>query len=56
MREEQIEKINVEVRRLDEVIPPSLPIRLIKIDVEGGELDVLKGANQVLKFTSGHHI
>ena len=44
-----IEHIEVEVRRLDEVITPETgKINLIKIDVEGGELDVLKGAQALL--------
>jgi FkbM family methyltransferase len=46
--EETIEKIQVEVRRLDEVIDPSMPIHIIKIDVEGGEYDVMKGATRLL--------
>lgn len=45
---ETIHEIPVEVRRLDEVIPSEVPIRLIKIDVEGGELDVMKGAKNTL--------
>jgi FkbM family methyltransferase len=39
-----IEEIQVEVKRLDDVIPDDTPVRFIKIDVEGGEFDVLKGA------------
>ena len=45
---ETIEEITVQVRRMDEVIPPSLPIHLIKIDVEGGEYDVMQGAARIL--------
>lgn len=46
----RIEHIEVDVIRLDELTQdlPS-PIDLIKIDVEGGELDVLKGAQNLLK-------
>ena len=45
----KIETIEVEVRMLDEVLRNrDFPIRLIKIDVEGGELDVLKGATAIL--------
>jgi FkbM family methyltransferase len=45
----QIETIEVEVHQLDEVLSTrNFPIDLIKIDVEGGELDVLKGATQIL--------
>ena len=46
---ETIKKINVQVRTLDELIPPELPIRLIKIDVEGGEYDVMKGGQKLLR-------
>lgn len=43
-----IEEIRVELRTLDEIIPANIKIDLIKIDVEGGEFDVLKGAKQLL--------
>lgn len=45
----EIEEIEVEVMTLDEIIPDTLSIQLVKIDVEGGELGVLKGAKQLLK-------
>ena len=45
----EIEKITVQKNRLDAIIPQNTPIRLIKIDVEGGELNVLKGATEILK-------
>jgi len=46
----KIDKIKVEVRTLDELMLESSPkIDLIKIDVEGGEFDVLKGAVEILK-------
>ena len=47
--EEDILEISVQEKRLDDVIPPDKPIRLIKIDVEGGEFDVLKGGENVLQ-------
>ncbi len=47
--EETINEIDVEVRKMDDVIAPELPVSLIKIDVEGGEFDVLRGATAILK-------
>jgi FkbM family methyltransferase len=44
-----IEIIEVEQKRLDDIIAPDTRIDLIKIDVEGGEFDVLKGGMQLLK-------
>jgi FkbM family methyltransferase len=41
--DERVERIEVSVRRLDDLAPPDRSVRLIKIDVEGGELDVLRG-------------
>jgi FkbM family methyltransferase len=46
---ETINKIEVEVRKLDDVISHDIPVSLIKIDVEGGEHDVLQGASEILK-------
>jgi FkbM family methyltransferase len=39
-----IEQIEVKTDLLDNIIAPELPIHFIKIDVEGAELQVLKGA------------
>lgn len=47
-QDEKVIQIPVEVRRLDDVLSPDQPVHLIKIDVEGGELDVLKGAARTL--------
>jgi FkbM family methyltransferase len=44
-----IEKIEVTLKKLDDVIPSTTKINFIKIDVEGAELGVLKGAEQLLK-------
>lgn len=44
-----VQEIQVEVKTLDELIPSDTRIDLIKIDVEGGEFNVLKGALQTLK-------
>jgi FkbM family methyltransferase len=40
----QIQEITVDVVRLDDVIPLNAPIRLIKLDIEGGEYHALRGA------------
>jgi FkbM family methyltransferase len=40
--------ITVQQRRLDDIIPEDIPIKLMKIDVEGGEFDVLRGAEKIL--------
>ncbi len=45
-----IEEIKVELKTLDEIIPINEKIHLIKIDVEGGEFGVLKGAKNLLKI------
>jgi len=46
---ETTQEITVPVARLDEVIPPEVKIAWIKIDVEGGEQQVLAGATGLLK-------
>ncbi|HET6336307.1 MAG TPA: FkbM family methyltransferase [Polyangiales bacterium] len=43
-----LREITVDQHRLDEVVDPSLDIDLIKIDVEGAELFVLRGATRLL--------
>ena len=44
----EIEEITVEKKLLDDVIPTSTPIHFVKIDVEGAEFGVLKGAKNLL--------
>jgi FkbM family methyltransferase len=44
----EIEEIDVEIKRMDEVIPLDVKIDLIKIDVEGAEMGVLLGASKIL--------
>jgi FkbM family methyltransferase len=45
----EIEKIKVQMAKLDDIIPEGLKIDLIKIDVEGAELQVLEGAINTIK-------
>lgn len=47
--DETVVQITVETDLLDNVVPASLPVRLIKIDVEGAELQVLRGGVKLLK-------
>lgn len=40
--------LRVRTARLDDLVDPDLPVRLLKIDVEGGEVGVLRGAPELL--------
>ncbi|MGB0424622.1 MAG: FkbM family methyltransferase [Flavobacteriales bacterium] len=44
-----INEIEVKTQTLDAILPEGTPIDLIKIDVEGAELQVLKGARSIIK-------
>jgi FkbM family methyltransferase len=46
--DERVERITVTLARLDDVLPDGYVPAFIKIDVEGGELDVLRGARRTL--------
>ncbi|MBB6309142.1 FkbM family methyltransferase [Xanthobacter tagetidis] len=37
-------KLSVATRRLDDLVPSSMSVAFLKIDAEGGELDILRGA------------
>lgn len=43
-----VEVLNVQVETLDRLVPKDTQIDFIKIDVEGGEFGVLKGAKELL--------
>lgn len=45
----EVEQITVKVDRLDNVIPAGLKVDFIKIDVEGAEYNLLKGAVETVK-------
>ena len=47
-----VSQIDVDVRRLDDVIPQELHTDFIKIDVEGAEFQVLKGGKNLIKRCS----
>lgn len=44
-----IRQMDVEVRRLDDIIPQELVIDFMKVDVEGAEFQVLKGGRELIK-------
>lgn len=47
-RNQRIDTIHVPVRRLDDAIDPALRVAFIKMDVEGAEYSVLKGARKTI--------
>jgi len=49
IKKPDIVTIRVETKALDKLIPETIPIHFIKIDVEGGEYQVFKGAQNLLK-------
>ena len=47
--DEQIELVTVRTARLDDVIPADDPVGFLKIDVEGAEVQVLRGAAGLIR-------
>lgn len=43
-----IEKIEVECKKLDDIVPPDRRIGFLKVDVEGGEYAVFRGARRII--------
>ena len=44
----QVQKITVECQTLDNVLNPDIPVNFLKVDVEGAELPVFRGASKTL--------
>ena len=53
---ESVEVIQVATERLDDVLPSGFRVHLMKVDVEGAELQVLQGAIRTLKESKPHII
>lgn len=47
--DERLERLTVQTAALDDVLPAGLVPALVKIDVEGAELEVLRGARRTLR-------
>jgi FkbM family methyltransferase len=47
--DEQFEILKVNCVKLDDIVSPEQPIGFMKIDVEGGELSVLRGSSYILQ-------
>ena len=47
-RRDEADLVDVEIKRLDQVLPAGLAVDFLKIDVEGHELAALKGASEVI--------
>jgi FkbM family methyltransferase len=48
---ELVNTIQVKVKRLDDVLPNDVKIDFIKVDVEGAELHVLRGGEELIKIS-----
>jgi FkbM family methyltransferase len=49
LKDSKIEAVDVDVRTLDDVAATCARLRLVKIDVEGFEVEVLRGATRMLR-------
>lgn len=47
--EDVVRPLTVRTACLDDVVPPDAPLEFVKIDVEGSELSVLRGARRLLR-------